>query len=1141
MGHLKSTLKRRIKQVPWLYGLCLRLYHFLKSPKQSLKSYIKSKRWLYKALLALYFSVKKIQATLLTTIRKIPTRKQLRDIISKYPHLYIYACAINNISRGKISHGLKNIANQISIDWHNWQIFRKNRLAHARLHELYQDAILCCIKHRVNRWWDFLPNDRFDSVQTLHVFLLECVLHRAGDYHEYIRIKDELRHLSIAVTSQEDCFLALARYYANTMEEIEAGVFAQNLALVPDKQPFIISFSVWGKQYMNMLLNYCLPSLLTEGNLPALCKARQPIFYIHTNPEGMRLLEQAPAIEKIRTLGVLVEYRMINEALVERFDDDARFKYWHLGMVQSLDLYFAKSLGADFHLLLPDTIYSDCHFAGILNAVSRGHKVVTRLGLSTRMEGICPEIERYRHNDIIQIPAGDLAALSVRHIHSASWSWIATNKDMTTELPNVYMIAWEGKDTLHMLAAHQTILYLDHEIISTIPKRFYMTLDSELDKIVPVDLPMYCPRPEDEIYLVEVTSEKQRPTPLTRNPIQEFARLFWHSTQASMTYWRLFDLGVVDSLNRNLIPERGYMSDDQIRQAKEAVKSGLLKRYPVTTKEQAHLALDILQVIEQHPNAKSVRAEINEIKQMLHKIEGVRLAKPSSTLALTKASRNVLEKFYQEAILCCMRHHTYKWWNFLANTKFDSLITLQVFLRECVLRRAGDYHEFIRIRYNLRALSLTSDANEAFFDKFTEHYGKSMEEISAGHLLQGLDLDRSRRPFVIGFSVWGEQYLGMLLNYCLPSLLAEGNLPALCKERQPIFFIHTNAQSKAIIEQSEVMKRVKDLNVLILYQMVNEELVKHFGDDPGNKYWHLGMVQSLDLYFAKNMDADYHLLMPDTVYSDRHFVGILKAVERGQKAIIRLILSTRMEGICPEVDAYRHNGVISVPAGDLAAFSVKHIHSASKAWIITNRDIATEASNSHVVVWEGKDTLHMYSPHQTILYLDREILRKIPNRYYMTLDSELEKIIPEDCSIYCPKPEDAICLVEATPEKQRPTELVRNPIKEFCRLFWYGGAQESMSYWRIFSEAVIDPLNRDKLPGRDYMMDDQIREAKEAIDRALLSTYPEVTEDQTQRALELIQAVKSHPEAKHMEAIITESILSLQGHEENTYSKLSAA
>ena len=236
------------------------------------------------------------------------------------------------------------------------------------------------------------------------------------------------------------------------------------------------------------------------------------------------------------------------------------------------------------------------------------------------MEGICPVLDTYRRDGAISIPAGDLAAAGVAHVHSASWPWIATHNDLSKELPNVSMIVWEGKNTLHMLSPHQTILYLDREVMPNVPRRFYITLDSELDKIVP-GYPIYCPKPEDGLFLVEVTSVKQRPMPLMNYSLEHYSRSFWASAQESKDYWRIFSEDIIDSLNRTLIPGRPYMEDEDIMQAKQYIRNALLAAFPEPSPQKARVALKIVQAVEAHPEAKRMTALIDETSaDLLRKI-----------------------------------------------------------------------------------------------------------------------------------------------------------------------------------------------------------------------------------------------------------------------------------------------------------------------------------------------------------------------------------------------------------------------------------------------------------------------------------------------------------------------------------------
>lgn len=1115
---------------------------------QALKDLIRKWPWLYSVLLFIYLFPRRLKIfstkVFLTIKQKLYESKLwLRQKIVSRPVLLIYAMQFREIFRGNIHSALKVIKNQVLVDWHNWLVVSKNKKS---LEKLYHEAIACCIKNKVNRWWTFLPDEKFDSITTLQAFLRECVLRRAGDFEEYISINKKLNSLINSSSEKEDFYLNLAEHYSSVIKQIDNGSFLGDITFNKDKTPFLIGFSVWGEHYLNLLVHYCLASLLTDGNMGVLCKERSPILLIHTNPDGKGYLEEASVIKGMKEMGVIIHYVMINENLINDVQSDLDQKYWHLGMAQSIDLYCAKALKADFHLLMPDTVYSNNHFKGILYARARNNKVITRLGLSVLMETICPSLEDFRGKDgSISINAADLASLSIRNVHEACVPWISTNKNLHTEAPNLYMIVLEGKDGIHMLSPHQTILFMDHEVTANLKKRFYVTLDGELDKVIPSNYNVYCPKKEDEIYLIEVTSQKQhRPVKKARNSIEEFCRLYWYSAQESHGYWKFFNEDIIDPINRNLLDDRSYMSDDEIFEAKKFLRAKVLESFPSTSIEQMNIGINILKKLRKSSLLHKIKGDMESALELVY---GEAKNDDYKNNVIDKLGEHThhdsispIARLYKEAILSAIQNSVHRWWRFLPDTNLQSVPALQDFLRECVLRRAGDYREFLRIRSELRRISISFPPQEHFFDKMAEHYSSVVDEMDQGLLVKEIDLDSSKRIFLMGFSVWGEHYIHILINYCLPSLLTEGNLGVLCKERQPIMFIHTDEEGRKTLESSEIVQRVKKLGVVIIYKIVNEELTKYFLDYPDYKYWHLGMVQSLELYFAKTLNADYHILMPDSIYSESHFSGLLKAAEN-HKVIIRLMLSTRKEGVCPEIEAFRdENGVISVPAAELTSISIKNVHSASQAWIITNNDLETQLSNVHVVIWEAEDKLHMLSSHQTILYIDREVLRKVPKRFFVTLDSELDKLIPKDCPVYCPKLEDEICLIEMTSEKQRPMELAYTSIEEFCRRFWFS-AQESMEYWRIFDEEIIDPLNRCRLSDREFMSEEEISLAKEKIQSKLLEKYPEQTEEEINMAIEILEKIKTHPDAENMLDIIDKNIEKIKAQKINTSNILSAA
>jgi hypothetical protein len=181
-----------------------------------------------------------------------------------------------------------------------------------------------------------------------------------------------------------------------------------------------------------------------------------------------------------------------------------------------------------------------------------------------------------------------------------------------------------------------------------------------------------------------------------------------------------------------------------------------------------------------------------------------------------------------------------------------------------------------------------------------------------------------------------------------------------------------------------------------------------------------------------------------------------------------------------------------------------------------------------VLIWEGKNALHLLSPHQTILYLDHLLLRKLPKRFFITLDSELDKIIPEDVQIYFPKAEDEMNIIEISHDRMSAPSLKNTTLKEFCRIFWAN--VESKAYLKFFSEDTIDPINRAMLPERDFMDDEAIKQAKQTIRNAIMEYHPYTSiPEQIRIGLEVLEAVQAnHKVGRDMAALLAETARQIQ-------------
>jgi hypothetical protein len=135
--------------------------------------------------------------------------------------------------------------------------------------------------------------------------------------------------------------------------------------------PVIFVVPVWGEKYVKRWLEYSLPSLLTEGNLPA---ARPAGFLIVTRPDDCALMAEAPAI---KALGRICQVETVLDATLDAAQDMTRAH--EAGMKR------AKELADDpaICFLNADMIVSDGTYRTVREKLEQGYRGVMTQGIPT--------------------------------------------------------------------------------------------------------------------------------------------------------------------------------------------------------------------------------------------------------------------------------------------------------------------------------------------------------------------------------------------------------------------------------------------------------------------------------------------------------------------------------------------------------------------------------------------------------------------------------------------------------------------------------------------------------------------------------------------------------------------------------------
>lgn len=384
---------------------------------------------------------------------------------------------------------------------------------------------------------------------------------------------------------------------------------------------------------------------------------------------------------------------------------------------------------------------------------------------------------------------------------------------------------------------------------------------------------------------------------------------------------------------------------------------------------------------------------------------------------------------------------------------------------EYLIRQSGDWRGYVAM--------MDSGAIDAppFFKKMMAYYATSMQSF--------VDVKPEGEGLLMATSVWGDQYLERFLSLCLPSLLEENSLAAL-KKKKARLFVHTNDAGRIAICNSPVIAELITQGIMAQVMMLNDDVLAMMQGVPHAKYWHLGMVQSLHLQYAKALDMDYHLMMPDVIYSAGYFERLLNL----KKPIITHGCVSANEKTL-NIDEYRSGLSLSIPASRLMTLALMNAHPRADHHFVKQ---SKRWPKIHLVILEGKDEVNIMSPHQSIAYMYRKVVRQIPNRIFFTLDSELDKIF-NGREIYMPNAKDGLVMAEISGGSSEIYERKEcYSTEDFISTFRARIPERALD--KIFLQKMSFPIERDIIGHRWYMRASEIEGMQSEVKAMLCPENP---------------------------------------------------
>lgn len=344
-------------------------------------------------------------------------------------------------------------------------------------------------------------------------------------------------------------------------------------AMTPRPGGILFGGMVWGGKYLDRLERYCVPSLLDPGNIAPLAGRSRLVLY--TVPSDVDRLKAI--LSPFHACGIDVQLRALPGG-----HDKVRTQSL-LATVQRVLLAEAGAEGMGFHPFLADHVYNK-DFMTNLSRLGKDHSAIAQMTISGQIETAAAELDHYRDDGILAIPARDLGTIAHDHMHQQTKPFVINDLSPGLMTPTPYFV-WRLADRLVIHCPHMNPEWMSPEVCRAVPEPNRNTIVGAMDCSLPYLFPekWYTPTLEDGMTCIEF-SDATKPE-RTAGPIEDMTDLAWHIMRFNDDYLPFLARRSVLPLHphdRNVVDERDaarqfarivtYMRMNRQRMAEESIQ-----------------------------------------------------------------------------------------------------------------------------------------------------------------------------------------------------------------------------------------------------------------------------------------------------------------------------------------------------------------------------------------------------------------------------------------------------------------------------------------------------------------------------------------------------------------------------------------
>jgi len=777
-----------------------------------------------------------------------------------------------------------------------------------RLLDLYLFVIDACLKGGIADWWRRavrLPfADIAEGVEQIKELCLQELLYDGGDIASFCRTFELLEQEGYLESDDRARFLLDVMRFVRPMNKTERPKrlfsLARRLGRRSRRPKAVFSVIIPDRESFSRFGELCLPTLEHGDALRWFFSERAVTFIVSVREQ---LLSEAKAYLNGRQFDCAFIFQPLPDGLCDEAAAEDVKRDWLIGAMQYQHLTEARRLGADFHAINPNALYASGYLRELLR-VAQGRPAVLSALLWVNNRGLVErKLTRDERTGAAAISALDLANMG-RDVSAPMNCATFVEGDGVFRGPTAHLrVTWVGKKHIEIHSTCHELLYLSSETIQAMPSRFFARPSAEIDLILErVGLPYFVTE-NDGI----VIGEFGHPPGALGD-----ASAGWEAVTGPLSLRRRLEffrhpVRLPVSCDRDTPVSADDAEPPETLRADFAAAMAGGRSGPKA--QQVLTALSVLHQYEMSDYGPGNMAQAIA--------EGRRL------IDLSPATGPMLDVSERTALI-------------RAAMNFDHVD------KAIVLAKEGGggtsfIHEFLSKMMELRAANV--------------HRAR---QIRGGSLF--------RRSFaVVGSIAWGESFVDKFMNYHVPSLLAEGNLPALARRRKIIHSIVTTETDRKRIVASPAFRHLSR-HAQIVFTCFPEKFLEERERERYPFYHFYGLLDHQSVFLAAALRAELYLLPIDIVLSRHSLENLGRRLDRGadccamagiecEPVPLRNWLDARTRGAAGELD---------LPSDELleAAIAIPDAYARS---LVMNAENLSFCRHPRELIWPQADGLSIHS------------------------------------------------------------------------------------------------------------------------------------------------------------------------------------